>query len=141
MRRQRKKGDYPFETTRIGRTLYNVEILKAHATHLPSISVKIVKLKDAIAKGNYYWIDRTGKKFGPHQLLQNWEAAKKKMQWRDHVENIEKANVQTPIFLTPEYLVFDGMHRLTRAFLEEHTHIKAKVFTALPESAIVEKGN
>jgi len=59
------------------------------------------------------------------------------MDWAGHVVVIKKANLEIPIWVTGDGLVFNGMHRLTKAFLENIPHIKVKVFNQLPESAII----
>ena len=129
--------EYPFDTFRIGETLYNLEVVRTCASALPVVQVELNQLRGAVSEGQCYWQDRDGEFFGPFELLQDWVAAKHNPLWHSHVEIIERADLTDPLFITKEGIVFDGMHRLTRAFLEKKQRINAAIFDALPDKAIV----
>ena len=129
---------YDFETTKVGGKIYNVELLEALAEKVEAEPVPLEELREAVAEGHYYWIDRDGEKLGPHQLLQDWEAAQKNPAWADHVETVRRADLTNPIWVTENEFVFNGMHRLTRAFLDGAETIMARRFRELPKEAVVE---
>ncbi len=128
---------HDFETTTVGERLYNVQLLERFAEHLPTQEIPLSALAEAVAKGNYYWTDRNGDLLGPYDLLQDWDAAEKNSAYVDHVATIKQADLSNPIWRTAEGQVFNGMHRLTRAFLDKAATIKTKIFPSLPDEAIV----
>src|SRR3989338_621624 len=109
---------YDFETTNVGGNTYNVELLEASAEKIEAEPVPLEELRKSVAEGHYYWIDRDGEKLGPHQLLQDWEAAQKNPAWADHVETVRRADLTNPIWVTENEFVFGYPNRLTRAFLD-----------------------
>lgn len=133
-----QKKKITLETTRIGKTLYNVDIIKRSAQELPVRRIPLQQVKEAVAGEHKYWLDRNGVMIGPSQLLKDWDAAQKNEAWKEHIATIKRSNLDDPIFITKEGIVFDGMHRLTKAFLDGKSSIKAIVFTSLPEEAILE---
>jgi hypothetical protein len=92
-----------------------------------------------VGEGHYFWEDRNGMKLGPAQILKDWEAAQQNPAWTDHVESIKRANLNNPIWAMKDGLVFDGMHRLTRAFIDKVAKVKIKIFEELPESAVIKQ--
>ncbi|MBP6859777.1 MAG: hypothetical protein KBC69_04135 [Candidatus Magasanikbacteria bacterium] len=126
-----------FETTTVGDQLYNVELLERVAELLPTREVPLNELAEAVSEGNYYWTDRNGDLLGPYDLLKDWDAAKQNQAYADHVATIQHADLSNPIWRTVDGQIFNGMHRLTRAFLDKEVTIKLKDFPSLPDSAIV----
>src|SRR5205814_1564419 len=108
----------PIETSRVGDKLYNVDLLVKYADKLPIEIVPTDSLKDAVGEGYKYWLDKDNEMFGPSAILKDWEDAKNNPLWIDHIKSIENANLDNPIWLSPDGFVFDGMHRLTRAFID-----------------------
>lgn len=131
---------YDFETTRVGNKLYNVTLLWHYADQLPVEEVLLDDLKEAVNERHKYWLDTQGGWLGPSALLKNWESAQQNPLWIDHITNIKQANMNNPIWIhRPSGIVFNGMHRLTRAFLEQKPAINVRYFDELPESALVEE--
>lgn len=131
-------GKYSFETSRVGDRLYNIELLKPFAQEIPVKEMDVEVFRELVSDRHTYWIDRNDQKLGPYQILKDWEAAQKNPIWADHIQTIKRANLDNPIWSTKDGIVFDGMHRLTRAFIDNVPTIKVKVFETLPEEAIVE---
>jgi hypothetical protein len=77
-------------------------------------------------------MDRAGQRLGTHEILQDWENAQKIEAWADHVASIRRADLSKPIWMTADGHVFDGVHRLCRAVLENQPTIKARIMTELP---------
>ncbi len=50
-----------------------------------------------------------------------------------HIHLIEAADLSYPIILCPNGRLMDGMHRIAKAYLYGHTHIKAVQLQVLPE--------
>lgn len=126
------------ETTEVDGTVYDVDKIKLYAVDLPVEPVAIDQLKDQLGPGHTYWLDRDGNKLGPHDLLVDWHAAQQRPVWRDHVESVKRADLTNPIFIMKKTgIVFDGMHRLTKAYLQNEETILAKLFEALPGDAVV----
>jgi hypothetical protein len=132
--------DKQIETTQVGGVVYDIEKLRSHADSLPEILVDISELKEAVGEGHYYWIDIKGEKLGPHQILQDWKAAQHNPAWVDHVATIKRADLSKPIWRSVDGTIFDGMHGLTAAILNEEKEIKLKQFDELPLSAAIKEG-
>ena len=129
---------YDFETTTVGDKLYNVEKLLEEAERLPIQEAPVENFLGAVSEGNYYWIDAGHKKLGPYDLLKNWEEASKNPAWREHVDNIDNADLENPIWIIGlDYLVFNGMHRLTRIIRDGVPNVKYRYFETLPEEALI----
>lgn len=133
----KSEAPHPTETTQVGGKILDVEILKPYAEKFPTKLIETASLREAVSEGHYYWEDRNGEKLGPFQILQDPEAARNNPAWADHMQTIGRANLETPIWVTEDGHVFDGMHRLTRAFLDGVKQVKAKVFSEFPEEAEV----
>lgn len=113
--------------------LYNVELLFDVADMMEAKDMPLDSLRGAVGPDSFYWEDRNGKKLGPYQIMQDWEAAQKNEAWTDHVHSIKNADMSYPIWVTPDGFVFNGMHRLTKAFINGDKTIKVRVFDELPE--------
>ncbi len=128
-------------TAEIGDYVYDIYKLRPYAESLPVQSIPLAVFESRVAPGEYYWHDTEGNWLGPHQLLEDWEAAQKNPLWAKHVEKIKRVNADTPIWVINNSEVIDGMHRLTKAFLEKRTEINCRFWTSLPEEAIVKEIN
>lgn len=51
----------------------------------------------------------------------------------DHARRIQKADLTRPIILGADGRVMDGMHRVAKAWMEGHQHVKAVRFSIDPE--------
>lgn len=119
------------ETTSSGGRVYNVEALEPFAERLEAKEVPLEDLRYAVSEGHYYWEDRKGEKLGPHQILQDWEAAQQNEDWADHVATIKRADLTHPIWMAADGTIINGTHRLTRAFLDHAETINVRIFGEL----------
>lgn len=125
------------ETTSVHGKIYNIALLEPFAAQLKTEEIPLMEVREAVSEGHYYWEDRSGNKLGPHQILKDWDAAQRNDDWADHVATIKRADVSDPIWIADDGHVFNGMHRLTRAFLDHPATIKVKRFSSLPKEAII----
>jgi len=132
-----KEQKNPSETTLVGDTLYNVDLLWSYAEKIKIQEFDLSQFQENVSQDHNYWIDEGGDKLGPFQILQNWEEAQKNPAWTKHIESIKQANLNDPIWMTDNGFVLNGMHRLTKAFLENKTTIKVRVFDKIPDEAII----
>lgn len=124
-----------FETTQVNGKIYEIDTLRDYAETLPMIEIPLDKVRGAVGEGHVYWIDRNGEPLAPYQIIQDWDAAQINEAWADHVTSIKRANLDDPIWSTPEGHIFDGVHRLTRAVIDRVSTVKMKIFESLPDSA------
>ncbi|MDP2669347.1 MAG: hypothetical protein Q8P07_06010 [bacterium] len=127
------------ETSRIGNTIIDVEVLVKFAENIPVETAQIKLFENAIGENQYYWDAEDGTHIGPFEILKDWEAAQKNSLWVKHIESIKNANLDNPIWVSSDGIVFDGMHRLTRAFIDGAKEIKVRRFKELPKEAIIEE--
>ena len=118
----------PIETTEVNGQIYEIEKLRVLAERIPVKEISLHELREPVSDGHYYWIDRDGEKLGPFQILTDWEKAQHNEAWADHVASIKRANLENPIWMSKDGHVFDGAHRLTRAFLENKPTVKVQIF-------------
>lgn len=128
-------------TAQVGEKVYDIFALEKFAEGFPIETVQLDLLKDAVASGNTYWHDANGEMFGPAELLKDWPASEKNPLWTSHIENIKNADLNHPIWLTSDGVVFDGMHRLTRAFVDGAKEINIRRFNQLPDWALFTSEN
>lgn len=120
------------ETTAVGGKTYTLEGLRGYMERYPEQELPLGQVSGAVGPEHIYWIDREGNPLAPYQILQNWEEAQKVEPWADHVVSIRCADLAKPIWMTAAGVVFDGVHRLARAVLENRPVIKVRVATNLP---------
>ncbi len=120
------------ETTSIGGRTYTIDALREHMDSIPTQELPLDVVRAAVGPQHAYWIDRNGNTLAPFQILQDWENAQKVEAWADHVESIRRADLTRPIWITPNGAVFDGVHRLIRAVLENKPTILVQIATDLP---------
>lgn len=140
------KGDA--HTAEYGNQIYDIYKLIHLSEHLPEEGVPLERLSH-MQDGNY-WKDEKGEWLGPHHIL---AAAKKyhgdidwsqiiqdNPDWATELEKIRNSDYRTnPLLVIGEDFVIDGMHRLTKALLENASEIKIKRFDTLPNEAIYEE--
>ncbi|MFB9067765.1 hypothetical protein [Pseudofulvimonas gallinarii] len=51
----------------------------------------------------------------------------------EHMRLVEAADLAYPVILSPDGQVMDGMHRIARALLLGHSHVRAFRLKAMPE--------
>ena len=155
------------ETTTIGNDHYDVIYLQDYLAGHPELNIPLQlplidqRLTDAVAKGNTYWETTAGEKLGPSHFLELWAEQKAAdgslsvndflenlkvthPEWIKHINSIQYAekNIDQPIWLLggdqSHPYPFDGMHRLTRAFLDNRESIKAIIWDSVPPEAKLE---
>jgi len=99
--------------------IWDVRRLRELATDLPVTQIRLTDIPDIERVG---WYGDPGR----HGRLTVREIA-------DHVRRIQGVNPDDPILISAEGFVFDGLHRLARAWLEGRETISAKVFAEDPE--------
>ncbi len=124
------------ETTHIDGRVYRNEDLREYAETLPVTELSLEELRAEVGPEHIYWIDRDGEQLAPHQIIEDWEAAQQNEAWADHVASIKRANLDDPIWKMRGGRVFDGVHRLTRAVIENRPTIKTRIFDELPDLAL-----
>lgn len=126
--------------------LYNVYDLIEKSESLPAEDVPI-ELFESL-KENKYWIDEKEKWLGPSDILtlaeehqKNWNAmVQTKPDWKKHIESVRDAEYEKyPLLLIGERDVIDGMHRLTRAWIDDVKELRIKRFEQLPSEAAIGK--
>jgi|SRR5579872_77505 len=125
-------------TADVGGVLYDIIKLRSYAETLPTETVSLELLRGHVEPGHKYWIDEKGGFLGPAEILKNWNDAQANPLWKTHVAAIRNSNLDQPIWMTRSGIVFDGMHRLTKAFVEGVKDIKVKVFDVIPEFAVAD---
>ena len=124
------------ETTDVAGKTYDVAELTPYAEQLPVEEVPTESLLDAVGPDHKYWVDTKGEPFGPHEILKDWDAALVNPRWREHVETISRADLNDPIWIhRGTGLVFNGVHRLTRAIHDGQQTIKVRFFKEMPDIA------
>lgn len=51
----------------------------------------------------------------------------------EHYKDVEKADLNYPIIMSPENMILDGKHRLAKAIITEQKYIKAVKFKEMPD--------
>ena len=134
-----RKMNFRFETTKVDGIIYDVRELEQAAEELAIVERNLNEFEETVAEGHHYWLDTNGNTLGPCDILRDWEAAQKTSAWSEHVATIKKANFDSPIWVTKDGYVFNGLHRLTAAFLQHRPTIKIRIFDSLPSSAQVKE--
>lgn len=85
-------------------------------------------------KEGKFWDAEDGSRIGPADIMNvleenqdeiDWDGfIKKYPEWREHIESIRDADYDAyPIMYTGEGLIIDGMHRLTKAWMNKAKEI------------------
>ncbi len=93
---------------------------------------------------NNYWHDSNGNWISPGQIINAYASAgdwdkivSDHPEWEREIRKIQEADYHSyPLLLIGEVVV-DGIHRLTKAYIENATLIKVKRFSQLPNEAII----
>lgn len=102
--------------------IYSVDMMFMYldAFHPKPTSFNVQKLKDELDVN--YWRDDQGT-FSPNDVLND------KHRYKDHYDRVLQADLSYPIIIhQPSQIVVDGVHRLTKAYIEKRKKIKAYVF-------------
>jgi hypothetical protein len=107
-----------YATSPNGETLiYDVERLWDLARALPVEMVPLTAVESELDYP-YQWFKTT--KPSPREVAK-------------HARRIYEADLNRPIIVSAKGLVMDGIHRIAKAWLEGHTHIRAVRFAVDPE--------
>lgn len=98
---------------------------------------------------NCYWHDRNGNWISPGEIIDEAEKhedglvwdnmAANRPEWEDEIRKIQAADYKSyPIILIGNYVI-DGIHRLTKAWIDGVNTLQVKRFPALPEETIISK--
>lgn len=100
------------------------------------------------AKLNKYWHDSHGNWLGPQDIIdacKNTVAPHKLVDdesldsgLREHIKRVLDADFVTYPIITVKGTVVDGIHRLTKAFIEGVENIEVKDFEELPSGVVVD---
>jgi len=130
-------------TTVIDDVPYDVYRLIRLAENLPTETISLDFLKEHLEETNS-WKDLQGNPCGPATILTitsnplDWkEMRQANPELAKHISQIEEADTLYPILLLGERRILDGMHRLTKVFLQGETQIAIKRFHVLPKEAIL----
>lgn len=121
---------------------YDVSMLIALAEKLPVHEVPLSTLSEYLASTDC-WTNERGDHIGPAGIIAL--ATKYRMSWTTmmmgdvryatHIVNVRQADLSYPILRSPNGEILDGIHRLTKAFLEKRATILVKQFPAIPAEA------
>jgi hypothetical protein len=110
------RKQYNFRPGQDGLDAWDVDNLIAASTDLPVKEVALDSIKDVDTD---FWFT-----FGPDPTVRRII---------DHIRFIQEVDVSYPIILGSDGRVMDGMHRIARAILDDHTTIRAVQFVVEPE--------
>ncbi len=124
---------------------YDVYKLITCSELLPVIEVPLGQLETTLQ--DLCWSDQgENSTIGPNIIIkalkqaENWDKLYQLYpELAKHAKKVQFADYSYPILLTPEGRVIDGVHRLTKAFIDGVETIKAKMFDRIPEEAVVEE--
>ena len=105
-----------------GKNIYSVDMMFAYINLFKpkSKSLKIKDLEYMLHQNT--WGNPSGLQITPIKVLENPQ------KYKDHMRRIKKADLKYPIIVYDKFVI-DGVHRLTKAYLEKKKIIKATVFT------------
>ena len=132
------------ETTDWNGKRYDARALENWAEQFPEEIVSLESLRGCVGEEHLCWNDEQGEKLGPSQILKDWEAAKRNPAWAKHTYGVEHANLNNPIWIIKSgnaIEVVNGVHRLTRALIENKEEIKVRILPSLPDFGLVEKSD
>ena len=130
--------------------IYDVYKLIAFAEALPEETVSVDALAERVFREKT-WQDVNGHYVSPGEIYnvakENGEKNHGVIDWEElqekypdlafHLEKLGVINYETPILLSRENIIIDGIHRVLRAYIDGVKEIKAKRFDELPESALL----
>jgi len=106
---------------------------------IPESEIEIEDLQHQM--GDFCWTDEHGPitpEFVVHicQEIGYEKASTKYPSLAQHIDKIKNSDLSFPIILYKENII-DGMHRLAKAAIENHTRVKARVLDEIPEDALL----
>lgn len=116
---------------------------------IENMDVNNESLKWQIEPNHKYWNDTDGKSLGPDMLLkiENWEKAEIEYpSFAEHILKVKNADLSYPIWICdmPDpskriEIIFDGMHRYTKAVKLNEKEIKVRrvKFEDIPEDYFI----
>lgn len=125
----------------LGNRLVDIIKLREFMDKYPidNMDVNDESLKWQIEPSHHYWNGEKGISLGPDMLLkiENWENAETEYpDFAEHIRKVKKADLNYPIWICnmPDMknpskrieIIFDGMHRYTKAVLLNKKEIKVK---------------
>lgn len=131
-------ADFGEQKVDIYRLIHLAESLNAETVSMADLE----KFKD----GNY-WKDGNDEWLGPHHILNeaakyantpDWNAiTTAHPAWANEIRKILRADYRKHPIIIVEGIVLDGMHRLTKAWLDRADSITVKKFSKLPEGVTI----
>jgi hypothetical protein len=123
--------------------IYDVYKLIKYAENTRAIKIEVIDLVENFDKP--CWTDKNGKKISPRKIInafletQSWaEVESAHPEWSKHIKQIKRADYVNHPILIYNYKIVDGMHRLTRSFLEKASEIPARILPDLPRDMIID---
>lgn len=136
--------DYPRHTAEYDGKVINIDKLIALAESMPNKDVPIERFQTCLEQN--YWFDIQGQWIGPSDIVNacrgdaaviNWGRAIEQNPTLAHeIEKVRSAELTYPILVIND-TVIDGMHRLTKAVLENRSTICIRSFSAIPSEVII----
>jgi len=126
--------------------LYDVHTLIEFSKDLPEEVTLIEQFGDL--RDHKYWHDKKGNWVGPSDIItlaeqhgRNWDAMlSAKEEWAEHTASVRDANYEGyPLLVVGKDTVIDGMHRLTKAWIDHVREVRVKRFEQLPSEAETEE--
>ena len=126
--------------------LYDVYKLIAYSETLPQVDAPLDELGACLDV--LCWSGQNeNTKIGPNTIIKafreagSWDKLYELYpELSRHAKRVQFADLSHPILLDPENHVIDGVHRLTKAFIEGQVAIKAKKLDKIPEAAVLASG-
>ncbi|MCX6714912.1 MAG: hypothetical protein NTX72_03790 [Candidatus Uhrbacteria bacterium] len=120
-----------------------IELSKGLETQFVDLS----RLESSVEEGNNYWHDSNGEWLGPAQIIQEaamfqgetkWsDLITRHPDWKDELLKIQRADYKQFPIIVIDNVVVDGIHRLTKAFIDGAEKIEIKHFAELPKEIVV----
>jgi len=138
-------------TAEHGGKLYDVYKIIELARDLPVLTIPMERL--AKMREGKYWHDKQGNWAGPTEIIElyeqtngDWDAmVAKRPELEKHIRSVQNADYELYPLITVgpegEEWVIDGMHRLTKAWIDKIAEISIKRFDSLPEEAVIKESD
>lgn len=106
-----------------GKTIYSVDMMFAYISVFKPRSRKIkVESYEKTLDFNGWGDPSKGVKYSPKDVLET------PSKFKDEINRIEKADMSFPIIVTSKGYVVDGVHRLTKAVMQNIKNMRAYTF-------------
>lgn len=98
--------------------VYSVDMMLRYVNEMKPIKLKIKSKKLFPQLEEKIW--KIGNKFyPPFSVIKN---SKKKL-FKDHLDRIKLSDISYPIIVKDNYLIVDGMHRLSKIYMDKIKHV------------------